>query len=357
MAAVLKRLGMKEMDEPGLRTSTEARQVVVAIPTLNEADHIEGLIRDLLADPLFAGSEPARIWVVDGGSTDTTRDKVAKLAAGDRRVKLVDNPERTQSCAINLAADLAAAEDCRVLVRIDAHAHYPAGFVSGLVQTLATEACDSVVTPMRTVGGDPMRDAAADLYNSWLGNGGSPHRSGKFRGFVEHGHHAAFRLEAFREAGGYDPRFIANEDAELDKRLTKAGRRIFLENRLIIDYVPRSTASGYWRQMWRNGRFRMWTAAKHGEPLGLRQMLPILVALGLVGSTLLSLAAPIFLAIPLAYLVLVTVLAVRAATAPDIGRIARIVLLAAISHLAFGLGAIRGMLEMVGGKAEIRSPR
>ncbi|MDB5441080.1 MAG: succinoglycan biosynthesis protein ExoA [Caulobacteraceae bacterium] len=326
-----------------------ALDVVVVIPTLNEAAHIEGLVRQLLQDAIFTPPGPAAIWVLDGGSGDDTRGLVDAMAERDSRVRLIDNPRRTQSHAVNLAAELAAEAGARRLVRIDAHALYPDSFVSGLLRTLETEGADSVVVPMRTVGGDPLRDAAADLYNSWLGNGGSPHRSGKVRGFVEHGHHAAFRLDAFRGAGGYDTQFVANEDAELDKRLIGSGRRIFLENALPIDYIPRGTLTGFWKQMWRNGRFRVWTSTKHGERLGLRQLLPIGVALGVIGSLVLGLVWPPLALGAALYVLLVTALAIKAAGRLTPGHVGRIVMLAVISHLAFGLGALRGLAEMAAG--------
>lgn len=325
---------------------TAGLDVVVVIPTLNEAAHIAALCGELLADPAFATPGLAQIWVMDGGSTDATRSIVETLASADPRVRLIDNPGRNQAKAMNLAADMAARAGATRAVRIDAHARYPAQFLSTLLATLDAEACDSVVVPMRTIGGGKVRDAAADLYNSWLGNGGSPHRSGKVRGLVEHGHHAAFRLAKFREVGGYDPRFIANEDAELDKRIIASGGRIFLENAAVVDYIPRDTVGGFWRQMWRNGRFRMWTAAKHGDRIGLRQLLPVAVSLGVLGSMALGLVwSPLFLP-ALAYLALVAVLAAKAATRKTPGRIGRITVLAVVSHLAFGLGAIRGMAEM-----------
>ena len=75
---------------------------VVVVPTLNEAAHIDGLIEGLLADAAL--KKGAKVWIVDGGSTDGTREIVNRWSARDSRVELVDNPARTQANACNLAA-------------------------------------------------------------------------------------------------------------------------------------------------------------------------------------------------------------------------------------------------------------
>ena len=38
-------------------------------------------------------------------------------------------------------------------------------------------------------------------------------------GYVDHGHHAAFRAASFKAIGGYDETFSHNEDAEFDGAL------------------------------------------------------------------------------------------------------------------------------------------
>src|SRR5205809_956528 len=75
-----------------------------------------------------------RVVVVgaDGGSNDGTREIVAEIAARDRRVRLVANPDRLQSAGVNLAARLMA-DDRPWLVRVDAHADYPKNYASTLI--------------------------------------------------------------------------------------------------------------------------------------------------------------------------------------------------------------------------------
>ncbi len=315
---------------------------IVVIPTLNEAQHI-GAVLDALSDD----AAPPEIWVVDGGSVDGTIDIVKERSATDPRIWLMDNPDRTQASALNLAASEAARRGgIEYIIRADAHAHYPAGWVRRLIETAREKAVDSVVVPMNTLGGGAVRNAAADLFNSWLGNGGSPHRRTGEGGFVEHGHHAFFRLDSFLAAGGYDPAFVANEDAELDMRLSSRGGRIYLEPRATIGYLPRNTLGGVIRQFYRNGRYRIRTSRKHKAALGLRQSAPILLFAGvLVFVTAGALVHPAFLAAPASYLVAVLVAAAAVASEKTPLRVCLIAAQAVLAHLSFGAGALRTLIE------------
>src|SRR5438552_8749890 len=107
-----------------LTNHAEARspRLLIAVPTLNEARHIERLVRDLLAGT--ADLPDARIAVGDGGSTDGTTDIVSRVARENPRVCLLCKPARIQSAAVNLAAR-ELGRDTDVLIRCDAHSSYP----------------------------------------------------------------------------------------------------------------------------------------------------------------------------------------------------------------------------------------
>lgn len=317
------------------------KETVIVIPTYNEEKHIEGVVKNL-----YVNAPGCRIWVVDGGSKDSTVEKLKNLNLPV--VKVFKNPGRIQAIAVNLAAEYAIAlGDVSYLIRVDAHGVYPDKFVKTLINTMKEEDADSIVVSMKTMDGNAVQSAASVLFSSWLGNGGSPHRTGKKRGFVSHGHHAAFRLERYLAVGGYDERFVANEDAEFDIRFTKAGHKIFLENRIPIGYVPRKTYADYWRQMLRNGYFRVMTALKHRMPLGLRQIMPAMVAPVLLISVFSSMLFHPLLSAPLIlYVFLVAVLSLAACQ--GIRRRSwyksfRVAILAIICHNAFSLGVIRSL--------------
>jgi succinoglycan biosynthesis protein ExoA len=150
------------------------------------------------------------------------------------------------------------------LVRLDAHAEYPKDYASRLVEKATETGASSVVVPMFTDGHTCFQRAAAAAQNSFLGTGGSAHRHLNQGGWVEHGHHAIFDLERFRELGGYDNEMQSNEDAEFDRRLIKSGSRIWLADDLVITYFPRNNTVLLFRQYVKYGRGRAQTFARHG---------------------------------------------------------------------------------------------
>jgi succinoglycan biosynthesis protein ExoA len=89
---------------------------------------------------------------------------------------------------------------------------------------------------------------------------------------VDHGHHAAVRIDAFRRSGGYDEGFSHNEDAELDCRLKALGFRLYLDCATRVGYRPRSTFKGLFTQYYRYGAGRSRTVRRHPSSMRLRQI-------------------------------------------------------------------------------------
>ncbi|HYD18353.1 MAG TPA: glycosyltransferase family 2 protein [Patescibacteria group bacterium] len=249
--------------------------IIAVIPCLNEERHIARLVRALVAD---RGDLPMTIVIADGGSSDATPDIARKLADTLPDVRYLHNPKRLQSAAVNLAAQ-SYGDEARYLIRIDAHADYPPDYCRALVGEAEALGADSVVVTMKTAGTGLFQRAAAAAQNSLLGNGGAAHRNAAFQGkWVEHGHHALMRLDAFRAVGGYDENFPTNEDAELDIRLRRAGYRIWLTAQTAVTYFPREKPAALLRQYFRFGQGRARTIAKHRVLPRLRQVLPLAVA-------------------------------------------------------------------------------
>ncbi|HSP26316.1 MAG TPA: glycosyltransferase family 2 protein [Saliniramus sp.] len=280
------------------RDHPENPEVVIVVPTLNEEAHIEDCLTSLLEQ---AERHHGQIMVMDGGSTDRTREIVREMAVAHPLIRLIDNPKRLQSAALNLAAAIAP-DSARVVIRADAHSHYPQNFVEDGLAALKSSGAASVVVPMETIGKHCFQRAVATVQNSLLGNGGAAHRSGAASGFVDHGHHALFERRTFRELGGYDESFTHNEDAEYDHRLRSRGGRIWMCRKAAIAYYPRERPVALARQYYNHGRGRGRTVMRHGLMPKLRQMLPPAALLGTTGGLVASLLHPAFLIFPLVYL-------------------------------------------------------
>jgi succinoglycan biosynthesis protein ExoA len=245
-------------------------KVLIVIPCLNERKHIATLIADIQED---TAELDHLIVVADGGSTDGTQDILKAIAERDTRVKVICNPKRIQSAGVNLAVR-AFGEGRRWLVRIDAHAQYPANYIRTLIEEAHRTVAASVVVAMTSQGAEGFQAAIAAVQNSSLGAGGAPHRRAGKAQFVDHGHHALFDLPSFLSVGGYDETASHNEDAEFDLRLAQAGGKIWLTRAVEVIYFPRNSIGALYRQYICYGRGRAATLVRHRKVPKLRQILP-----------------------------------------------------------------------------------
>ena len=324
--------------------------VLVVIPVLNEAAHIESCVRSL-----FEGDErirAARVIVVDGGSTDGTQNMVKTLAAEFPNVELLDNPERLQSAGVNLAARKRG-EGCAILVRCDAHSVYPANYVMDVADSLVRRDAQSIATPMDARGQSCFQKANAFIVDTPLGSGGSAHRGGRKSGYVDHGHHAGFDMAWFIKLGGYDASFSHNEDAEFDRRLNDAGGRIFLDADIRIGYFPRDSLGGLARQYFNYGKGRARNLRKHGGAPRLRQMIPPAVFVTCPLALALAPLTPWTLLAPAGYLAMLAVASVGVAAVmrSPCGLLAGPASLT--MHMAWSAGFLRQYLF---GKAPVSAP-
>jgi succinoglycan biosynthesis protein ExoA len=316
--------------------------VTIVIPTLNEERYLERCLRSVLDDPY--PRERLELLVLDGGSTDATVEIAERLAAELPAVRVVPNPGRLQSAAFNLALRIAD-ERATCLLRCDAHALYPPGFVTRAVETLErTEAAMVGFTAVATAEA-PFQTAVAFAQTTRAGVGGSEYRLGGHSGWVDSAMHGCFSRAAVEAVGGYEETASHNEDAELSLRLRDAGGGIWLDAELRVGYFPRDSVRGLARQYLAYGRGRATTCVNHGQFPQPRQLAPPLLALG--NAALLALAAltrrPLALAPIAAYLAALTGIGAAAAArrrAPEL--LAAPVALATMHH-AWGLGFLAGL--------------
>ncbi|MBL8835789.1 MAG: glycosyltransferase family 2 protein [Alphaproteobacteria bacterium] len=248
--------------------SAELPFISVVLPTFNEAAYIEDCLRTLLDDPY--PRDRLEVFVVDGGSTDGTREIVARLRGEFPFLRLLDNPKRLQGPAFNLAYQ-AADRRAAWIVRCDAHARYPQGFLTRCIAACQTRGADVVTYADAPIGLGCFQKAVAFAQNSPIGVGQSLYRLGTRSAFVDHGKHGAFLRATLDKGLLYDESFAINEDVELSHRIWQSGGKVWLEHELKVGYYPRHSLRGLIRQYYLYGRGRARTLMKHGMTMKPRQ--------------------------------------------------------------------------------------
>ena len=325
--------------------------VIVAVPALNEEAAIEACLLSLMADDPFM--EDVLVVVADGGSADRTLEIVESLRKRFPNLHIQRNPAKLQSAGVNAVVQGCARSEHVALVRCDAHAVYPKGYIRDVVASLAAQpGAASVAVPMDSNGHSGFARAAAWVVDTKLGSGGSAHRGGKKSHWIDHAHHAAFRLQWFRKVGGYDASFSHNEDAEYDHRLGLAGGRIWLDTDIRLDYHMRGTVAKLAKQYWNYGKGRARTILKHRMKPRVRQMIPVIHVILLILTILLAQSAPIFWGYPLLYLIVLA--GVSFVGVNKIGSLSGLWAGPALGamHIAWGLGFLRQVI--VAGPSALR---
>jgi succinoglycan biosynthesis protein ExoA len=298
--------------------------VSVIVPALNSADRLADALSSIAAQDYPNISDV----VVAAGDPDTAR------VAREHGAVVVDNPDRTTPAALNRAIAASAGE---VIVRCDAHAELPTGYVTRAVSTLIGTGADNVGGMQVPHGVRPWTRAVAAAMSSPLGAGDARYRIGGEEGRVDTVYLGVFRRATLDRLGGFDEQFARNQDYELNHRIRASGGVVWFDPELRVRYHPRRSPSALARQYFAYGGAKRQFARRHPGALRLRQLAPPLLVIALLASTLGSVWDPRFLLVPAAYGMLLLVAA--ALSVPKAGWGALGVPLALVlMHVAWGLG-------------------
>jgi succinoglycan biosynthesis protein ExoA len=326
--------------------------VSFVMPVLNERAYLEHAVASVLAQEL---DMPAELVLALGPSSDGTTQLAQRLAAGDERIRLVDNPAAHIPVGLNAAI---RASRYATIVRVDAHSELSPGYAARALETLARTGAANVGGVMHAEGRTPFQKAVARLYNSPVGLGGGAYHGGTQEGEAESAYLGVMRREVIDEVGLFDETIRRGEDWELNLRIRQAGHRVWFDPQLSVTYWPRESWIRLARQFRATGAWRGELVRRFGRSNGIRYFAPpalvVLVGLAVVTgilqvtgvvtgwvSALLSLIVhlPILL-----YLVLV----IGVASLPGGGgprqRLWTLLVLPTM-HLSWGLGFIGGVLR------------
>jgi glycosyltransferase involved in cell wall biosynthesis len=323
-------------------TAGSALSATVIVPTYNEERFIEQCLLSVVEDPGM------QVLVVDGGSTDATRDRIRTLMPRLPGLRLIDNPRRTAASAMNLGLTHATGE---VIVRLDAHSVYPDGYLRRLIAALEQYGADVCGGTWVTEARRPTafgRAVAASLTNRWvMGNGDYRNGGGEVR-VVDTVPFGCWRAGTLREAGGYNEELIRSQDYDLSRRLGARGARIVLLPDVVIRYQARSGVGENIRYTFFNGYWVGYPLVASGVSFAARHLAPATACLGglvLLATTALT-AEPMLLWLAAPYLMVPVLAAVEAAAAgPAV--VLLLPVITAATHVLYGFGTLYGMVRGV----------
>jgi len=276
--------------------------VSFVMPVRNEEEYIRASLQSLV-EQSYPASE-CEVIVVDGRSSDRTREIIEEIRERNPQVRCLDNPAGIVPTAMNIGIRAARGE---VIIRADGHNVYPQDYAANCVKYLTETGADNVGGPWVTLAAGENFSArlVAAVLSSPFGVGNSKFRTGREEGFVDTVPFGAFRREVFDRVGMYNEKLVRNQDNELNARIREAGGRIYLTRTLTTHYHPVKNFLSLLKYAFRTSQWHMFTLRENEKSMGWRHLAPatflvLLLAL-LVASSESAMGRALFLGMLSAY--------------------------------------------------------
>jgi glycosyltransferase involved in cell wall biosynthesis len=315
---------------------------------LNEEKYISHCLDSVLSSdyPL----DKMEILLIDGMSSDKTREIIKKYQKRHSVIKLLDNPKKIVPVAMNIGIIEAKGE---YIIRLDAHASYPKNYFSTLIKWHQKLDADNIGTPIHTEVKNRTEKSLAikTVLSHKFGVGDSTFRTGiKKQKEVDTVPFGCYPRGIFEKYGYYDERLIRNQDIELNKRIAQGGGKIYLIPDTTCTYYARESFIPLAKNNYANGLWNILTAyyTHTFESLSLRHFVPLLFVLSLIVPLILSSSyTPLlwlsFLSL-VSYLALVIIISLK--TSHSFMNFIYTVGGFFTLHLAYGIGSVIGIVKV-----------
>lgn len=263
-------------------------RVSVIVPCHNEERYIRGCLESIIENDY--PKDKMEVLVVDGRSSDRTREVAKEFIEKYPFIRLLDNPQRIVPIALNIGIMQAGGG---VIVIMGAHAVYPNDYLSRLVYWLEKSGADCVGGILVTKPGSNTFTAQviAITLSSPFGVGNSLFRTtseNREPQYVDTVPFGCYRSEIFQKIGLFNENLTRNQDIEFNLRLKREGGKILLIPDVVSYYHSRSTIKDLFKQNFWNGFWVIYSLKFAKLPFSIRHLVPFLFVLSLMGSLLLS---------------------------------------------------------------------
>lgn len=322
--------------------------VSIIIPCRDEEKYIVRCLDSIIAQNY--PKDNLEILVVDGGSTDGTKETVKEYIQKYSFMKLLNNPRRAVPIALNIGIKEVKGE---VIMRMDAHNSYEKNYIPKCVKYLKKYDVDNVGgICIASPGANTIlaRSIALTLSHPF-GVGNSYFRIGlKEPRFVDTVPFGCYKKEVFEKIGLFNEELIRNQDIEFNLRLKKAGRKILLIPDIISYYYARSTLRSLAKQNFGNGFWVIYSLKFAKIPFGIRHLVPFFFVLSLMGSLILSFFFHpfiyLFIFILGSYFTLNIFFSAQLCLKNSLKYLPTLILSFSTLHFSYGFGSIWGFIKL-----------
>ncbi len=313
----------------------------VLIPCRNEVRSLGRCLASIVASDYPA--ERMEVLVVDGASSDGTREVIADWAAAHSCIRRLENPGGSTPVALNLGVEAARGD---VIARVDAHAALGIHYLTRAVEYLESSGADQVGGVMRTRAqrDGPWAGAVVSALTHPFGAGGAQFRtvraeSGEEPRWADTVFCGCWRREVFERIGRFNERLARGQDMEFNQRLRRSGGKILLAPELVVEYYARADLWSFAKHNWTNGVWAVLPFAYcRAAPVRARHLAPLVLVVAILITPW---TAVVYVALNLAA-------SAQVAWAERSWRyLLQMPVAFASLHLPYGVGSLWGMLRVL----------
>ena len=263
----------------GADVSPVAPRISVVIPARDEVRHV--LVSLAAVHEALDRVGGGEILVIDGMSTDGTRELVEGFAREHPGTRLLDNPARTTPAAFNIG--ICSARGALIAI-VSAHSIVGGNFFESGLTTLDSVAADIVGGPISAEPGAPgvLPWLLSMVVRHPFGVGNSQFRISSSPSYVDAVPFAVFPVGVFHKLGLFNESLPRNQDTEFFGRVRTARLRVFLDPGMSSVYIARSTIAGLLRQGFLNAYWNVLVWCLNPAAFRWRHLIPGLFAIVLI---------------------------------------------------------------------------
>jgi len=257
--------------------------ISIILPIRNEANFIKKIIESILAQDY--PQDQIEILILDGMSTDCTREIIQTYQQTHPQIHIIDNPNKIVPTALNVAIRQAKGD---IIIRIDGHTLLAPDYVRKCVETLRRTGADNVGGCMTADGITSFGRAVAIATSTPFGVGNSKFHYAQAEEEADSVYMGAWPSDVFRRIGLFDEELVRDQDDEFNYRLREKGGKIILNPEIKSVYTTRSSPLTLWKQYFQYGLWKIRVLQKHPKQMSPRQFIPPLFVFSLFISILLA---------------------------------------------------------------------